>query len=119
MPCLAMQITYFQMELQLVDYSEFLSDLEEKKDKIINCDKKNFLNKIRVFFQKINYPIDYNQLTKLNLDQLVSTVSMISPFSTEEKQKLIEIVEIENKIKALEEIINFNLFDYQENKTIQ
>ena len=102
-----------------VDYSEFLSDLEEKKDKIINCDKKNFLNKIRVFFQKINYPIDYNQLTKLNLDQLVSTVSMISPFSTEEKQKLIEIVEIENKIKALEEIINFNLFDYQENKTIQ
>ena len=69
--------------------------------------------------EKIKYPIDYNQLTKLNLDQLVSTVSMISPFSTEEKQKLIEIVEIENKIKALEEIINFNLFDYQENKTIQ
>ena len=44
---------------------------------------------------------------------------MISPFSIEEKQKLIETVKIEDKIKILDEIINFNLFEYQENKTIQ
>ena len=44
---------------------------------------------------------------------------MISPFSIEEKQKLIETREINNKIKVLNEIINFNLLDYQENKTIQ
>ena len=72
-----------------------------------------------MLFQKINYPIDYNELTKLELDQLVSTVSMISPFSTEEKQKLIETLKIEDKIKTLIEIINFNLFEYEENKTIQ
>ena len=44
---------------------------------------------------------------------------MISPFSVEEKQKLIESVKIDDKIKLLDEIINFNLFEYQENKTIQ
>ena len=44
---------------------------------------------------------------------------MIAPFSSEEKQKMIEIVKIEDKIKNLEEIINFNLLDYTENKTIQ
>ena len=44
---------------------------------------------------------------------------MISPFSVEEKQKLIEIVKIEEKIKTLDEIINFNILDFQENKTIQ
>ena len=44
---------------------------------------------------------------------------MISPFSTEEKQKLIETVEIKDKVKTLGEIINFNLADFQENKTIQ
>jgi len=102
-----------------VDYSEFLSDLVEKKDDVINYDKKSFLNKIKKFFQKINYTIDNNELTKLNLDQLVSTVSMISPFSVEEKQKLIETVDVHKKIKNLEKIINFNILDYQENKTIQ
>ena len=44
---------------------------------------------------------------------------MISPFTIEEKQKLIETIEIEDKIKILENIINFNLLDNQENKTIQ
>ena len=44
---------------------------------------------------------------------------MISPFSIEEKQKLIETVKIEDKMKVLGEIINFNLFKSQENKTVQ
>ena len=102
-----------------VDYSDFLDDLEEKKDQIINYDKKNLLNKIKIFFKKINYPIDYTELAKLDLDQLVSTIAMISPFSVEEKQKLIEMVKIEDKIKILDEVITFNLLDFQENKTVQ
>ena len=53
------------------------------------------------------------------MDLLVSTVAMISPFSVEEKQKLVEIIKIEDKIKTLNEIINFNLVEFQENKTIQ
>tara|TARA_B110000438_G_scaffold303714_1_gene366706 strand:- start:4827 stop:5465 length:639 start_codon:yes stop_codon:yes gene_type:complete len=102
-----------------VDYSEFLEDLEYEKNQITSYNKESFLNKLRSYFQKINYPIDYKELTKLNLDQLISTVCMISPFSTEEKQKLIETLKIADKIKLLDEIINFNLFEYQENKTIQ
>ena len=102
-----------------VDYSEFFSDLKEQENQILNYNKKNLLNKIKIFFQKINYPIDHDVLTKLNLDQLINTVSMISPFSIEEKQKLIETVKIVDKIKVFEEVINFNLVDFEENKTIQ
>ena len=102
-----------------VDYSEFANDLEEEKNYTENNEKNNLLNKIRVFFKKINYPIDYEELKKLNLDQLISTVSMISPFSVEEKQKMIETIKINNKIKVLTEIINFSLLDSEENKTIQ
>tara|TARA_B100000686_G_scaffold225665_1_gene232858 strand:+ start:163 stop:798 length:636 start_codon:yes stop_codon:yes gene_type:complete len=101
-----------------VDYSEFLNDLEEE-NQMINYDKEDLLKKIRFFFQKINYPIDYNELVKLNLDQLVNTVGMISPFSVEEKQKLIETIKIEDKLKILSEIISFNLLDFEENKTVQ
>ena len=102
-----------------VDYSDFLNDLEEEKNQTINFDKKDLLRKINLFFQKINYPIDYNELIKLNLHQLVNTVSMISPFSVEEKQKLIETIKIEDKLKILSEVISFNLLDFEENKTVQ
>ena len=102
-----------------VDYSEFSNDLEFKKDENFSSEKKNLLNKIKIFFEKINYPVKYNELSKLDLDELISNVSMISPFSIEEKQKLIETSKIDSKIKILNEIINFNLLDYQANKTIQ
>ena len=102
-----------------VDYSEFLDDLEIKKDETFSSEKKNLLNKIQIFFKKINYPVKYNELSKLDLDELISNVSMISPFSIEEKQKLIETRKMDNKIKVFDEIINFNLLDYEENKTIQ
>ena len=102
-----------------VDYSEFLDDLEIKKDETFSSEKKKLLNKIQVFFEKINYPVKYSELSKLDLDELISNVSMISPFSIEEKQKLIETKKIDNKIKVLSEIINFNLLNFGENKTIQ
>ena len=102
-----------------VDYSEFLDDLEIKKNENFSSEKKNLLNKIQVFFEKINYSVKYSELTKLDLDELISNVSMISPFSIEEKQKLIETKKIDNKIKILSEIINFNLLSFGANKTIQ
>ena len=102
-----------------VDYSEFLDDLEIKKDESFSAEKKKLLNKIQIFFEKINYPVNYNELSKLDMDELISNVSMVSPFSIEEKQKLIETKKIDNKIKIFNEIINFNLLDYGENKTVQ
>ena len=102
-----------------VDYSEFLTDLEKKEDQKIKYDKSNLLSNIKTYFRKINYPINFSELEQLNLDLLVSTVAMISPFSVEEKQKLIETVKTEEKIKTLNEIISFNLLDFHENKTVQ
>jgi len=102
-----------------VDYSDFINDLEIQKNDALVDEKDNIIKKIKKFFDKINYTVELNELVKLNFDQLVSTVCMISPFSIQEKQKLIEAVEMQDKIKILDEIINFNLFDYTENNTIQ
>ena len=43
-----------------VDYSEFLDDLEIKKVETFSSEKKNLLKKIQIFFEKINYPVKYN-----------------------------------------------------------
>ena len=80
---------------------------------------KNLLKKIKYFFNRRNYSVKFNELEKLNFNQLISTICMISPFSVEEKQKLIETIKTKEKLEVLEDIINFNLLDNQENKTIQ
>jgi len=102
-----------------VDYSDFIDDFEFKKNNIVSFNKNILLKKVKIFFNKLNYSLEFNELLKLDFDQLVNTVSMVAPFSGEEKQKLLETIKIEEKIKLLEQIIDFNLVDIQENKTIQ
>ena len=102
-----------------VDYSDFFNDLDERKFKKNEYDVKNLIKKIKIFFSKKNYFIKFNELEKLNLDQLVNTICMISPFTVEEKQKLVETIEIDKKIKILEKLVNFELANNFENGTIQ
>ena len=120
-------ITRFQIKEELstkklyrefdVDYSPFFQDLDNKIGKISH--DGDLLKKIEIFFTKINYSVELDQLFKLNFDQLISTVCMISPFTIIEKQKLIETIKTEDKVKILDEIISNNIFDLEENKTVQ
>ena len=102
-----------------VNYSDFANDLVSVKIEKENNDLINILKKLKSFFRKKNYLVEFEKLDKLNFDQLVSTICMIAPFSVEEKQKLIETIKLENKVKILEEIIDFNLASNLENNTIQ
>ena len=102
-----------------VDYSDFLEDLNILKFHKKRFDINSLLNKVELFLEKKNYSVEIKELKKLNIEQLISTLSMISPFSVEEKQKLIEAVETEYRFQILEEIVNFNLMDNYKYKTIQ
>ena len=102
-----------------VDYVDFIKDLNLENDLEKNYNNKDLLKKIKFFLKKKNYSVEFNDLEQLDFDQLISTICMISPFSVEEKQKLLETIEMKKKIKMLEEIINFNLHDDLKNKTIQ
>ena len=102
-----------------VDYSDFVNDLSVQETNEQNYDKGRLLNKIEFFLKKKNYLIELDSIKNLNFDQLISTICMLSPFSVEEKQKLIETIKIEDKLNILETIVNFNLADNLKNKTIQ
>jgi len=102
-----------------VDYSDFIEDLNIQEIGYKQFDVKSLLNKVKLFLEKKNYSVKIDELKKLNLDQLISTISMISPFSIEEKQKLIEAIGTKYRFKILEEIINFNLIDIYKYQTIQ
>ena len=102
-----------------VDYFNFMDDLNTNGTNLADQSVSNLIKKLKTFFDKKKYIIQFDELEKLNIDQLIDTVCMISPFSIEEKQKLVEANKIEKKIETLEKIIDFNLFDSFESRTLQ
>ena len=44
---------------------------------------------------------------------------MIAPITNEEKQKILESISLENKIKSLENIISFYLYETGSSSTLQ
>ena len=57
---------------------------------------------------------------KLDNVQKINTLSMISPVTNEEKQKLLEAITIKDKIETLENVISFYLHDVSfNNQTVQ
>ncbi len=93
-----------------VDYTDFINDLEKEKEQQTS-NKKDLIKKIKTFLRNKNYEVQFDKLEKLHFEQLVSTICMLGPFSEAEKQKLMETIKIEDKVKVLEELITFNSID--------
>ena len=78
------------------------------------------MDKAKIFFRKNGLLLNWREFEKLDEIQKINTLSMISPVTNEEKQKLLETVTNKDRAKILEEIISF--YSHQvsyNNKTIQ
>ena len=109
-------------------YREFEINFEDyKKEDILNnnnneikfTDLKLIFNNLKCFFEKKGYNINWKELEKQSLDQTINTLVMASPFSLEEKQILLEAININNRKIQLEKILNTYIVDDFNNKTIQ
>ena len=97
--------------------------------KILKTDLKNLnekqstealMEKTKVFFKKNGLLLNWKEFEKLDEAQKINTLSMISPITNEEKQKLLEALTIKDKIETLENIISFYLHEVNfNNKTVQ
>ena len=74
---------------------------------------------LKSLFKKKGYIINWKDLEKQSLDQTINTLAMASPFSLEEKQVLLETININNRKAELEKILNTYIVDNFNNKTIQ
>ena len=100
-----------------VDYKKFESDLENDKS---HQSTEVLMDKTKIFFKKNGLLLNWKEFDKLDKVQKINTLSMISPITNEEKQKLLESITIQDKIETLENIINFYLYDNNfNNKTVQ
>ena len=100
-----------------VNYEKFNSDL---KPSIEEVNTENLMQKSKVFFKKYGLLLNWNEFEKLDMLQKINTLAMIAPITNEEKQKLLEALTLIEKIKTLEDIINFYMHEVTfNNQTIQ
>ena len=100
-----------------VDYKNFIGDAE-KSDIQINVE--TLMKKTKTFFKRNGLLLNWKEFEKLDDTQKINTLAMIAPVTNEEKQKLLESVSLESKIKTLENIISFYLYETNfNNQTIQ
>tara|TARA_Y200000002_G_scaffold310041_1_gene266689 strand:+ start:248 stop:862 length:615 start_codon:yes stop_codon:yes gene_type:complete len=100
-----------------VDYKKFVKDIDSLET---NVDTKMLMDKAQSFFKRNGLLLNWKEFEKLDFTQQINTLAMIAPITNEEKQKLLESISLENKIKSLESIISFYLFDSNSNSnTIQ
>ena len=55
--------------------------------------------------------LNWKEFEKLSDIQKINTLSMISPITNEEKQKLLEAISYEDKIKTLDNILSFYIHE--------
>ena len=100
-----------------VNYKIFEIDLFEKKEEF---NSSSLIEKSKKFFDKSGLLLNWKELEKLDYIQKINTLAMISPITSEEKQKLLETISLEEKAKTLENIISFYLHSVNFNsQTIQ
>ena len=100
-----------------VDYKNFEIDLNNLTE---DYGVENLMSKAKIFFKKNGLLLNWREFERLDKMQKINTLSMISPVTNEEKQKLLEALTIKDKIEVLENIISFYLHDVSfNNQTIQ
>ena len=103
-----------------VDYKKFHKDVLEPEKGAIAYDNLKFMEKIKKFFEKNGLMINWKEFEKLDETQKINTLSMIAPISNEEKQKLLETINLNDKTNTLLNIIEFYSYENtSENETIQ
>ena len=100
-----------------VDYKNFELDLKESSG---DQNIEGLMGKAKTFFRKNGLLLNWKEFEKLDKIQKINTLSMISPVTNEEKQKLLESQTIKDKIETLENIISFYLHEVAfNNQTVQ
>jgi len=103
----------------VVNFNDFKNDLNEEKEEIKFSDLKLIFKDLKSLLTKKGYIINWKEFEKQNLNQTINTLSMASPFTLEEKQVLLETLNLAERKKKLEEILSTYIVDNFSNKRIQ
>ena len=102
-----------------VEYTDFSDDMSQKSNEVNFNDLSIIMENMKKFFKKQGYIVNLRDLEKKDLSQTLNDLSMASPFSLEEKQILLESLNINIRKEKMEQILNNYIKDEFENTTLQ
>jgi len=102
-----------------INFNKYSNDLIEERKSINFSDIELIFKNFKNLFDKMGYIINWKELEKESLEKTINGLSMAAPFSSEEKQILLETTNIIERKKKLEEILNTYVLDNFNNTTIQ
>ena len=102
-----------------ISFDEYIEDTKKNYNEIKFTDLELIFKNLKNLFKKKGYLINWKELEKQSLDQTLNALVMASPFSLEEKQALLETININKRKIELEKILNTYVVDEFNNKTIQ
>ena len=102
-----------------VEYTNFSDDMSQKSNEVNFNDLSIIMENMKKFFKKQGYIVNLKDLDKEDLSKTLNDLSMASPFSLEEKQILLECLDVNIRKEKMELILNNYIKDEFENKTLQ
>ena len=103
----------------LIDFKRFNHDLESKKEQLKFSDLELIFKDLRTLFEKRGFIINWKELEKQSLDEIINALAMASPFSLEEKQALLEAENLNIRKNKIAEILSTYTYDVFDNTTLQ
>ena len=102
-----------------VNFNDYLNDLSEEKEDLKFSDLELIFKDLKQLFEKRGFIINWKALEKQSLDETINALAMASPFSLEEKQVLLEAVNLNLRKNKIAEILSTYTFDEYNNTTLQ
>ena len=102
-----------------INFDEYLDDLNDKKENLKFSDLELIFKDLKQLFDKRGFIINWKALEKQSLDETINALAMASPFSLEEKQVLLEAVNLDLRKNKIAEILSTYTFDEYNNTTLQ
>ena len=102
-----------------IDTSNFLDDLNNKKENIKFSDLEIIFKDLKTLFEKKGFIINWKALQEQSLDETINALAMASPFTLEEKQILLEAKNLDIRKSKIAQILKTYTFDQYNNTTIQ
>tara|TARA_B100001057_G_scaffold51817_1_gene46032 strand:- start:130 stop:777 length:648 start_codon:yes stop_codon:yes gene_type:complete len=102
-----------------VIFDDYLDDLNTTKENLKFSDLELIFKDLKQLFEKRGFIINWKALEKQSLDEIINALAMASPFSLEEKQVLLEAINLDLRKNKIAEILSTYTFDVYNNTTLQ
>jgi len=102
-----------------IEFQDFNHDLDEKNEEIKFSDLELIFKDLKSLFEKRGFIINWKELEKQSLDEIINALAMASPFTLEEKQVLLEAENLNIRKNKIAEILSTYTYDIFGNKTLQ